>query len=307
MRFTHTNAGMDTRHIRHFLALVECGSFARACEVVHLSQPALSRSIQQLEHQLGVTLFERGRFGVVLTAHGQAALPHVRGLLAATESLRQEVQAIDELETGELNIGTGPYPALALMDKVCARFVDRYPGIRLNIRTDNWQGLRLALLDHELELFVADTGELSGDPDLDITPLPQPEVIVICRPDHPLLRKAELVWEDLLEYPMAMTHVPEDLEREIQAMSASHGGLKRRIECDNVAMLAAIVAGSQAISLAPKPVVSGLLAASQVTTLRVTGIEMLRTRYGAVQRYGRSLSPAANAFRSIMLESASQV
>ena len=94
---------MDTRHIRHFMALVECGSFARASEVVHLSQPALSRSIQELERQLGARLFDRGRFGVVLTAHGRAALPHVRGLLAAAESLRQEVEAIDELETGELN------------------------------------------------------------------------------------------------------------------------------------------------------------------------------------------------------------
>ena len=55
---------MDTRHIRHFMALVECGSFARASEVVHLSQPALSRSIQELERQLGARLFDRGRFGV---------------------------------------------------------------------------------------------------------------------------------------------------------------------------------------------------------------------------------------------------
>jgi DNA-binding transcriptional LysR family regulator len=75
------------------------------------------------------------------------------------------------------------------MDKVCARFVDQYRGIRLNIRTDNWQVLRLALLDHEIELFVADTGELSGDPDLEITHLPQPEVVVFCHHDHPLAQE----------------------------------------------------------------------------------------------------------------------
>ena len=65
MRKTHRYSAMDTRHIRHFMALVECGSFARASEVVHLSQPALSRSIQELERQLGARLFDRGRFGVV--------------------------------------------------------------------------------------------------------------------------------------------------------------------------------------------------------------------------------------------------
>lgn len=293
---------MDTRHIRHFMALVDCGSFARASEVVHLSQPALSRSIQELERQLGARLFDRGRFGVVLTAHGRAALPHVRGLLAAAESLRQEVEAIDELETGELSIGTGPYPALALMDKVCARFVDQYPGIRLNIRTDNWQDLRLALLDHEIELFVADTGELSGDPDLDITHLPQPEVVVFCRHDHPLARKKGVVWGDLLDYPLAMTRVPEDMERNIQAMSAQQGGLKRRIECDNIAMLAAIVTGSKAISIAPRPIVADLLESGKVTTVSVTGIETLQTRYGVLQRCGRPLSPAAGKLRALILE-----
>ncbi|WP_349343924.1 LysR family transcriptional regulator [Marinobacter sp. MMG032] len=293
---------MDTRHIRHFMALVECGSFARACEVVHLSQPALSRSIQELERQLGARLFDRGRFGVVLTAHGRAALPHVRGLLAAAESLRQEVEAIDELETGELSIGTGPYPALALMDRVCARFVDRYPAIRLNIRTDNWQELRLALLDHEIELFVADTGELSGDPDLEITHLPQPEVVVFCRHDHPLTREEAVVWGDLLDYPLAMTRLPEDMERKVQTMSAQQGGLKRRIECDNIAMLAAIVSGSKAISIAPRPIVAGLLNSGKVKTLPVTGIETLQTRYGLLQRSGRPLSPAAVELRSMVLE-----
>ena len=104
------NSGMDTRHIRHFLALVDSGSFARACEIVHLSQPALSRSIKQLEHQFGATLFERGRFGAILTAHGRAALPHVRGLLAAAESLRSRdrgTQYRDRSVSRAVTIGPG--------------------------------------------------------------------------------------------------------------------------------------------------------------------------------------------------------
>jgi len=291
---------MDTRQLRHFLALVEHGTYARASEIVHLSQPALSRSIQQLELQLGATLFERGRFGATLTAHGVAALPHVRGLLAAEESLRQVVEAIDGLETGELHVGTGPYPALSLLDQVSAQFVDHYPGIRLHIRTDNWQGLRRALLDHEVELFVADTAELSGDPALEVTELPQPEVVVFCRKGHPLTKRQRLHWEDLLDYPLAMTRIPEDMERRLQLMSVARGGLTRRIECDNVAMLVAIVAGSQATSLAPASVIADQLANGRLVTLKVNGIDALRTRYGLVQRRDRQLSPAAAAFCLLM-------
>ncbi|MCC1495396.1 LysR family transcriptional regulator [Alcanivorax sp. 1008] len=295
---------MDTRQLQHFLALLEHSNFARAADAVHLSQPAFSRSIQQLEQQLGVSLFDRGRHGASPTVYARAALPHVRALFAAREALMQEIQAVQGLETGELAVGTGPYPAIGLMDHIAAGFVDRYPGIRLRLHTANWEALRHDLLAHEIELFVADTRELSEDPALTITPLPQPAGVIFCRHDHPLAGRGNLQWSALLQFPFALTRLPDAIEATLQQLSAPHGGLTRRIECDNVAMLVAMVAGSDAISMAPVNVIRTQLAAGSLIDLPVQGVEQIQTRYGLVHRRERQLSPAASAFRQLLLQAA---
>src|SRR5690606_12443148 len=81
----------DLRQLRHFVALAEHGHFARAAEAVHLSQPALSRSIQALESQLGCTLVNRHSRGISITAHGQLVLEHARRLLAGSRAFGNAV------------------------------------------------------------------------------------------------------------------------------------------------------------------------------------------------------------------------
>lgn len=293
---------MDTRLLSHFLALMDTGNFARAAEQVHLSQPAFSRSIQQLESLLGVTLFDRGRQGAQPTAFARAALPHARQTLGALASLKQEMDALQGLSGGELAIGTGPYPALGLVDQVCSTFVDRYPAVRLQVHTGNWAELAERLLAGELELFVADTRELQHQRDLEVRALPQPTGLLFCRAGHPLLNKADLDWAALLEYPLASTRLPQDIEQQLASRAAPFGGLKRRIQCDNVAMLVSIVRQSQAISLAPAGAIERELAAGTLVTLEVEDFADIQTHYGLVQRRGRSLSPAARHFVDMLRE-----
>ena len=293
---------MDTRLLNHFLALMDTGNFARAAEQVHLSQPAFSRSIQQLESLLGVTLFDRGRQGAQPTAFARAALPHARQTLGALAALKQEMDALQGLSGGELAIGTGPYPALGLVDRVCSTFVDRYPAVRLQVHTGNWAELAERLLAGELELFVADTRELQHQRDLEVSPLPQPTGLLFCRAGHPLVDNARLDWAALLDYPLASTRLPQDIEQQLAARAAPFGGLKRRIQCDNVAMLVSIVRQSLAISLAPAGAIERELAAGTLVTLEVEDFADIQTHYGLVQRRGRSLSPAARHFVDMLRE-----
>ena len=291
---------MDTRLLTHFLALVDTGNFARAAEQVHLSQPAFSRSIQQLESVLGVTLFDRGRQGAQPTAFARAALPHVRQILSTLGALGQEMDALQGLSGGELAIGTGPYPAMGLVDQTCARFTDCYPAVQLQVHMGNWEELGERLLAGELELFVADTRELQHQRDLEVTDLPQPAGLPFCRAGHPLVGQAEVSWESLLAYPLASTRLPGDIEQQLAALAGPHGGLKRRIRCDNVAMLISIVRSSQAVSLAPAAAIQRELASGELVALPVAGLTNIRTHYGLVQRRGRSLSPAAREFATLI-------
>ncbi len=293
---------MNIRHLKHFLALVEFGSYARASEAIHLSQPALSRSIQQLEQELGVHLFERGRSGAQLSVFGKVALPHVRGVIAADEALRQSIESVGGLESGDLTIGAGPYPALGLIDKVSAKFIDRYPGIHLRISNSNWQVLHKALLAQELEFFVADVKELLADPSLHIEELPRQSGTVFCRAQHPLTEKPRIEWQDLLQYPLALPKLPQYMESYLQMISMPFGGIKRRVECDNFAFLISVIADSDALGLAPEAILADMTSASLLTSLSVAGMESLSTGYGIVQLKGRRLSPAAEAYRAMVLD-----
>lgn len=289
---------MDTRLLQHFLALVEHGNFARAADAAHLSQPAFSRAIQQLEQQLGVTLFDRGRHGARPTAFAEAALPHARAVLGALDALHQEMAGMQGLERGRLAIGTGPYPAVGLIDRLCAQFVDRYPGIHLRLHTGNWHELRDRLLGGELELFVADTRELAGEDRLAIRDLPRRGGHVFCRRGHPLCSVDNLQWHDLAAYPLAMTRVPDHIEKRIQQLAGD--SQQRRIECDSVALLVAIVAQSNAISLAPDAAIARELDAGRLVTLPMAAPSGLETGYGLVTRRGHTLSPAARAFLELL-------
>src|ERR1044071_9728325 len=85
---------MELDHVEAFVAIVRRGGFPRAAGVLHLSQPAISRRVRLLEHELGAPLFERVRTGVVLTDAGRAFLPHAEALLA---SMRDGIRAVGAL------------------------------------------------------------------------------------------------------------------------------------------------------------------------------------------------------------------
>lgn len=293
---------MDFRQLKHFVALVEHGSYAKASIAVHLSQSALSRSIQQLEQHLGVTLFERGHFGATLTAHGLASLPQMRGLIAAEESLKQTIESLSDLKSGNLKIGTGPYPAITFVNAVAASFVNQYPDITLTIKTENWVSLREQLLSHQIDLFIADTRELRDDPLLTITELPALVGVLFCRTNHPLIEKTQLTWADLLQYPFAIPKISAQIEQFFQEASQPFGGLTRRIECDNIAMLIDIVMQSNAFSIAPFTVIADGITQGQLTVLDISDMAKIHTAFGVISRQQRQLSPAAEAFKALLLQ-----
>jgi len=102
---------VEVRQLRHVLALVEHENFRKAAEVLHLSQPSLTKSIQQLERTCGVRLFERRGKSVVPTVFGQLVAETARQVLDALDALTRKINETTNLEAGELAVGAGPYAA----------------------------------------------------------------------------------------------------------------------------------------------------------------------------------------------------
>src|SRR5436309_14837 len=126
---------MELDHVEAFVAIVRRGGFTRAAAALHLSQPAISRRLHLLEHELGAPLFDRVRSGATLTDAGRAFLPHAEALLA---SMRDGVEAVGALRGGDRGAVTlaivGTLASTTLTERLRA-FREAFPAIDLRVRT----------------------------------------------------------------------------------------------------------------------------------------------------------------------------
>lgn len=125
---------MEIRQLRYFLAVVDHGGVNRAAEALYISQPSVSQSIRVLERDLGVRLFHRASRRMVLTGAGEVFLEHARDVTRSSELARAHAQAAERLEMGKLVIVSAPSQSIDPLTMVVARFVDRYPGLSVDVR-----------------------------------------------------------------------------------------------------------------------------------------------------------------------------
>ena len=170
------------------LAVAEHRSFAHAAKSLHVSQPALSRSIQALERQAGVRIFERGTRHVDVTDAGAIFLEYAQEVMARSDDLSREMDLLKGLDKGELEIGVGTYVGVELVDRAIGRIVRRHPKIRLRIANDNWLNLLPLMRRRNLDMAVINVRGLAEENEFHITPLQRRQGYLAVRPDHPLLQ-----------------------------------------------------------------------------------------------------------------------
>lgn len=194
---------IDLRRVRHLILLGEELHFSRAAERAHLSQTAFSRSIQALETELGVRLFDRDTRSVTLTSAGHQLIARARELLGCAGKLVAEANDIAGAQGGELSFGTGMMAANITIPSVLAALRKSAPRLVVNIEVNYWRHLAQRLeLDH-IEFVVASLGvERDADPRFAVRPLPPQPASIFCRSDHPLARQTTpITHEQILACP----------------------------------------------------------------------------------------------------------
>lgn len=198
---------MNTRQLKHFLAVLETRSILRAATQLNISQPALSKSISKLEEEYGTLLFERMTRGVRPTAFALTLERHARRILADIDRSRRAADDIISGTHGTVLIGTGPVFVPVVSAAVHA-MVSAHPNVTFSIAQGHNAALRSALLANSIDLFI---GMISGDEDstdFKMRELVSDKIVCVCRKDHPLLR-GRPVAADLLHYGWVL---PEDGE-----------------------------------------------------------------------------------------------
>jgi DNA-binding transcriptional LysR family regulator len=298
---------LELRHHRHALALAEHRNFARAARALDISQPALSRSIQELERRMGTTLFSRARGGVEATDVGRIFLSKARAIVAHAGDLEREMQRVRGLEVGELRFGAGVYPSEMFVAKAMARMAHAHPALKLTAVSNSVDTLLQMLRRREIDFAIGDQKTAELERGLRVTPLAWHKGYLVVRAGHPLLAGSTLRLKNALRYPLTLTtRVPPDM---LSNFLQGKGGKAKRsrtaepgtaetlpaITCDSPSMMKEIVAESDAIGLMPMSLIARELAAGTLDVLPVEAPWLGRT-FAVIELEDRVLSPSAEQF-----------
>ncbi|HXZ08333.1 MAG TPA: LysR substrate-binding domain-containing protein [Paraburkholderia sp.] len=146
---------MDMKALRFFSEVVRQNGFRRASATLHVTQPAISRVIGQLEEEFGVTLLIREPRGVQMTAEGEVLYRHAGQILRQAENLVSELRDLRSMVTGTLRLGLPPMTGSTFFGNVITEFRRRYPGIQLQIEEYGTNQLESALADGRVEIAAA--------------------------------------------------------------------------------------------------------------------------------------------------------
>lgn len=292
---------MDLRTLQHAVALAEEGNYARAAEKQNLSQSAMSRSIQALERDMGVILFDRTSHGTIPTAIGRQFLQRARHLLYEARSFRHEINLLSGGEQGELAFGAGPSAASVLLPTLLAEAVQEQPGLCFRVEINNWEILTASLRRESIEFFVASRQLLEEGPEFEFIPIGEfSGGGFFCSPAHPLAGRQEMSLADIANFPLISTRMPDSvqtaLRRAFKIDTGNPGPFA--VTCDNIFLLKQMLEHSEAILYTENLMVAEEIATGAAVRLPMTNPYSRgssRWQLDVVSLSGRTLSPAAAA------------
>ena len=290
---------MDIKHLTHIVALADKRNFARAAEQLHLSQPALSRSIQAAEAALNLRLFDRGPLEVTPTPAGEFVLERARRLVFDSQCLRRDVDLYRDRSLGNTAFGVGPFPAATVLAPLLTRLRQTHPGVQVRASVGNWELLLQKLKAEELEFFLADTRDIPRTPDLAIQQIAQQVAGLFVRANHPILSLGPLTPRPLLEgmvqFGIATVRVPGSMQKilvQLMGLPATET-LPVALECDDVHTLKRVALDTDSVLIAPVSAVGNELEAGTLVRLETPGFPPGFSDMGVVMLRGRTPSPMA--------------
>ena len=286
---------MDLKRLGHLVALAEERNFARAAKRVHLSQPAFSRSIQVIEAEFGLPLFERGGAEAVPSPAGSFLIDRARKLLFDSRCLERDVGLFCQRLMGDLTFGAGPYAAATLLPALLGELRQGHPEIKLRVEVNNGNYLVQQLRLEEIDFFVADTRELSSSPDLKIKPLARQPSAFYVRSGHPLPARQRVRPAEMLPFGIATVRVPQSIRAGLLTTFGlpADAAPPLALECDDIHLLKHVALGTDTILAASHAVVREEVRQKRLRPLDVAPLPKLSAEMGIVSLSGRSFAPMA--------------
>lgn len=296
----NTSSPLDLRKLRHAVVLAESGTFARASRELHITQSALTRSIQALEGDLGLDIFERLPGGVRPTAGGRELLMRAQSLLLQANGLRHDAGLLRDGSEGTLAFGMGPMLAPWLAPVLSALITD-FPRLRLRVEIEPIARLQEMLLAEKLEFFVSDISGLAKDAGVIQECIGSMQIGYFARGGHPLAARGSVAKQVLQQFPLLISGL-----QEWRGVPGDTGEWIGQISCENVGMLKDIALNSDAILFAATAAMTEELRTGQLIEIRVPNQRPFTSDVRVVAHAHRSRSPLAQRLIALLTHKARQ-
>jgi len=280
------------RQLRQFLAVVEHGTVRRAADAIHLSQPALTKSLHNLEDELGVQLLTRGPRGVTPTLYGDMLLRHARLLRNESERAVAEIHAVKAGHVGHLRLGVANF-SISFLPRVIAQLLATTPGLSFEIVDGTYEGLTALVREGVLDAVASGFPMVHRAEDLVHEELVPGEFLIVCRPGHPMVvhkhRSVEVIAQQRWIIPNRPQQIVEFLE--LTFRSAGLTPPKPMITSGSMSFLKAVLLEGDFVSALPRSVLRQELQAGTLATIPYPG-GPVRTVEGIIYRADAVHPPA---------------
>lgn len=282
---------MLLRHLNYFIAVAEQGSFTRAAATLHVSQPALSQQIRQLEEALGVLLFDRSGRHTRLTDAGTVWLTYARRALQELAEGQRALHDVEDLQRGSLRIAMMPTFTSYFMGPLVASFYQRYPNITLDLQEMAQEQMEALLLNNELDIGIAFEG--SDSRDIVSQPLLSETLALVVGRRHPLAMADRVKLAALSEESMILLSRAYATRQQIDRYCRQRDiHPKVKMEANSISAVLAVVERTLLATLLPASIVLGR---DDLTAIELTPALLERSAC-LLQRKGARQSAAAREF-----------
>lgn len=252
---------MTLVQLRHLMALAETGSFSRAAEQVFLTQPALSRSIQSLEEEIGATLFDRVGRRAELTPVGREVIEQARALVLDAHELQERARAAARGRVGKLRVGMGSGPAAMLMTPLLLEVATKRPQWRVEVARGATDLLVQRLRARTLDALVLDLRSMTPAEDLHVELARDLRGAFMVRPGHPLARRRAVRFDELRAYPLAGVPLSAEVAQGLVALygPTAQPDQALNVRCEDIASLVEVAQRSDTVLLSIRAAGPGLV------------------------------------------------
>jgi LysR family transcriptional regulator, transcriptional activator of the cysJI operon len=288
--------------LRIFFTVAERKSFSRAAEALFVSQPAVSKAVRELEHQLDLPLLERGGAGakgVRLTADGAALFDHARGIFALERAATEDLRARVGVKRGRLSVAASTTIAGYWLPSYAAEFFRKFPSIELSIGVGNTQIACQGLIECEFDLALVE-GPVD-DPRIVATHWRDDRLRIVAHPDAAVARRRKPTLQEVSDQLWLVREPGSGTRDATERMMRQHGiSPGRTIQLGSNEGIARAVASGLGIAMLPALVLRELIGLEQIRPVNYPSDLPLRRPLSLLQLKERPASPAVRAFCDVL-------